>query len=165
MSIDTEHWTQVSTQKPTFDFLPLKAAGTIVKSGHLIESFLVQFLGMPPNLPERLYRSKLVLRAHYEPTTRKAYSQTEEIWIKPSFIAQEIQIPFPDALIAAGLTSRSFEIKKWNRYGKNGVGRVLDADWSITLWESIYQQDSVPPNYGSLPPTDWNWIPPGYNTP
>lgn len=165
MAVDTRHWTQISTQKPTFDFAPLMAAGGVAKSEHLIESFLVQFLGMPSTLPERLYRSKLVLRAKYDPLNRPEYAQTREIWIKPSFTPQEVQIPFPAALIAAGLTSRSFEIKKWNRYGKNGVGRVLDADWSITLWESIYQQDSVPPNYGSLPPTDWNWIPPGYNTP
>lgn len=140
--------------------MPLLAAGSIARSEYLIESFLVQFVGMPADRPEQLYRSRLGLRPKYEALDRASYAAIRPLWIRPAFEPQQINISFPDALIAAGLTWRSFEICRWDKYGRRGVGRNRDPRWSIRLHQSIYPQNSAPPDYTQLPPPDWNWLPP-----
>lgn len=157
--VDTRHWTLLSAQTPTLAFAPLMAAGSVARSEYLIESFLVQFVGMPADRPEKLYRSSLGLRAKYEGLARASYAAIKPIWIRPSFENQQINIAFPAALIASDLTWRSFEIVRWNRYGRMGVGRNRDPIWSIRLYQSIYPQNAVPTDYMQLPPPDWNWLP------
>ena len=159
--VDTRHWTLLSAQTPTLEFAPLMAAGSIARSEYLIESFLIQFVGMPSDRPERLYRSKLGLRPKYESLDRASYAAIRPIWLKPTLDNQQVNFEFPSALIVAGLTWRSFEIVRWNYYGWAGVGRNSDPNWSIRFYESIYPQNAIPPDYTRLPGTDWNWLPPG----
>lgn len=162
-SVDTRHWTLLSAQTPTLEFAPLMAAGVPARSEFLIESFLVQFIGMPSDRPEHLYRSRLGIRPKYESLDRGSYASIRPLWLRPTFDNQQVNFPFPIALVASGQTFRTFEIIRWYRYGRNGVGRNRDPNWSIRLYESIYPQNSVPPDYTQLPPSDWNWIPPGFN--